>query len=141
MSVCLKLWPPFGTVEARSPGWLASIYGPFMCCLACRCRCSRFGSVSGKDGEVSASYTAFGLLRVRGVVDQQSAAGGVQLAASGFHVPEPEDQRCGHRQWRVRAGQQPAVGTWRVAGQAVHHGAPVEERSGVLAQLRVPRIG
>jgi len=63
------------------------------------------------------------------------------LAASGLRVPRSADQTGGHRQRRVRAGQQHAAGPGSVAGQAVHHGAPVEGRCGVHAQLRVTRIG
>lgn len=84
---------------------------------------------------------AFGLLLVRRVVVERPAAGGVQLAAGRFRIPGPAHQTGGHLQRRVRAGQQHAAGPGGLAGQAVYHGAPVEGRSGVHAQLRAARIG
>lgn len=73
------------------------------------------------------------LLRVRRVVAKRPVAGGVQLAASGLRVPGPAHKGSGHRERRIRAGQQPAVGPGSMAGQIVHHCAPVEGRSGVHA--------
>lgn len=76
---------------------------------------------------------AVGLLRARRVVAKRPVAGGVQLATSGLRVPGPADEGRGHRERRVRPGQQPAAGPGSMAGQAVHHGAPVEGRGRVHA--------
>lgn len=70
---------------------------------------------------------------MRRVVGKRSAAGGVQLAAVRLCVPGPEDQAGGDRQRRVHTSQQFATGSGGVEGQAVHHGAPMEGRSGVHA--------